>query len=88
MWQLWFQEYGSQSKSLEHNGFLLKGTTEKAINEKGGFLINVTGLSMRVGLQLMKNVLTTLAKNILTPLGLKAAVSATDAGIQRNMDWA
>ena len=33
----------------------------------------------------MKNVLTPLAKNVLIPLGLRAAVSATDAAIQNKI---
>ena len=37
---------------------------------------------MTAGLPLMKSVLITLAKSVLAPLGLTAAVSATDAPIQ------
>ena len=39
---------------------------------------------MTAGLPLMKNVLTPLAKNVLLPFGLSAAMSATDAAIQKN----
>ena len=35
---------------------------------------------MKVGLQIMENVLTPLAKNVLTPLGLTAATLAEAAG--------
>ena len=37
---------------------------------------------MRIGLLLMKNVLTQLPKNVLLPTGVTAAVSATDAANQ------
>ena len=41
---------------------------------------------MRVGLPLMKNVLTLLAKNVLLSLGVTtAATSATDAAIQKKI---
>ena len=38
---------------------------------------------MKVGLPLIKFVLTPLAKSVLIPLGLVAAVSAADAGIHQ-----
>ena len=57
-------------KSLEDSGLLLKGVTETVQNEvkeqKGGFL------SMLLG---------TLAKSVLISLGLTAAASAPDAGM-------
>ena len=40
---------------------------------------------MTVDLPLMKNVLTTLAKSLLIPLGLIAAAIAKDADIQRKI---
>ena len=70
-------------KSLENRGSLLKGTTEKAINQKGVFLNNFLGPLMTVGLPLMKNVLTPFAKNTLISLGLTGEASATDAAIQK-----
>ena len=72
-------------KSLENRGILLKGTTTKVANQKGGFLCNVLGSIMKVGLLLMKNVLTPLVKNVLIPLGLMGAASATDAAIQKKI---
>ena len=36
---------------------------------------------MRASLPLMKNVLSLLAKNVLLPLGVTAATSATDAAV-------
>ena len=46
-------------------------------------MLNFLDPLMRVGLLLMKNVLTLLAKNVLIPLGLTAAASATNAIIQK-----
>ena len=40
---------------------------------------------MSVGLSLMKNVLTPLAKKVLVPLGLMAAASAKDAAVQKKI---
>ena len=58
----------------------MKGTTEKAINQKGEFIS-----LMRVGLPLMKNVLTPLPQIVLLALGVIAAASATDAAIQKKI---
>ena len=57
----------------------MKGTTENVMNQKGGFL----GPLMRVGLPLMKNVLT--PKSIMIPFRLMVTLSATNAAIQKNM---
>ena len=66
----------------------MKGTTRKAINKKGGFLGNVLQPLTRVGLLLMKNVLTSLAKSVLILLGLTAAASTTDVAILKKiMYW-
>ena len=59
----------------------MKGITTE-INSREGGLINFLYPLMRVGLLLMKNVLTLLAKNVLIPLRLTAAASATNATIQ------
>ena len=40
---------------------------------------------MTAGLPLIENVLTTLAKTVLIPLGLTAATSATDTAIQKEI---
>ena len=50
-------------KFLENRVILLKETTEKVINKKGGFLNSL----MKIGLPLMKNVLKPLAKIIVLP---------------------
>ena len=59
----------------------MKGTTEKVINQKGGFL----GQLMRIGLTSNKNILTPLAKSVLISLGLMTAASDTDAAIQKKI---
>ena len=69
-------------KSLENGGILLKGTIEKFINQKRGFIGNFLGPLMKVGLSLMNNVLTPLAKYVLLLFGLTVAASATNAPIQ------
>ena len=67
-------------RSLENRGILLKRTTRKIGSKKGGFL-NVLKPLMLVGLPLVKNVLTPLAKSILAPLRLTTTTSATDAAV-------
>ena len=42
-----------------------------------------SGLLLKTGLPLIKNVITPLAKSVLIPLGLTAAASAADAGIHK-----
>ena len=64
------------TRSLENREILLKGTTGKIISQKEG-LLNFLALLTRVGLPLMEIVLTPLAKCVLIPAGLTAAVSAT-----------
>ena len=51
--------------------------------QSGGFLGRLLGPLLKTELPLMKNVVKPLAKNILLPLGLTAAASATDAGIHK-----
>ena len=60
----------------------MKGATKEIISQEGGLLTNVLGALIRVSLLLIKNVFTPLAKDILIPLALIAAVSTTDAAIQ------
>ena len=61
---------------------LLTGTTRKVTSQEGGFLSFFKPL-MAVGLPLMKNVLTPLAKSIFVPFGLTIAASGMDAAIQK-----
>ena len=69
-------------KYPENRGILLKVTTTKIAGQKGGFL-NFLKVLMTAGLPLMKIVLTPLAKSVLLPFWLSAAMSATDAAIQK-----
>ena len=53
--------------------------------QSGGFLGKLLGPLLKAGLLLIKNVIKSLAKRILIPLGLTAAASAVDAGIHNNI---
>ena len=55
------------------------------IGQSGGFLGGLLGTLLKTGLLLIGNVLKPLAKNVLIPLGLTAAASATDAAIHNKM---
>ena len=50
-----------------------------------GFLCRLLGLSLKTEFHSMKNVIKPSAKSVLIPLGLTAAASAADAGIQKKM---
>ena len=50
-----------------------------------GFLGRLHGPLLKTGLPLIKNVIKTLAKSVLIPLGLTAAASAADAGIHKKI---
>ena len=51
--------------------------------QSGGFLGRLLGPLLGTGLPLMKSVIKPLAKSVLVSLGLTAAASAADAGIQK-----
>ena len=53
--------------------------------QSGGFLRKLLGPLLKTGLPLMKGVIKPLAKSVLIPLGLTAAASAADAGINRKL---
>ena len=53
------------------------------IIQSGGFLGRLLGPLLKTGLPLIKNVIKPLAKSVLIPLGLTAAASAADSGIQK-----
>ena len=53
--------------------------------QSGGFLGTLLGPLLKIGLPLMKNVITALAKSALIPLGLTAAESSADAGIHKKI---
>ena len=71
-------------RSLENRIILLKGNTGKVISQEGG-LLNILAPLIRVGVLLMKNVLTLFGKSALVPLGVTVAVSGTDEAIQRKV---
>ena len=71
-------------KSFENRKMLLKGTTRNITSQERGFL-NFLRPLMTDGLLLTKRVLSTLAKDILIPLGLSARVSAADATIWKKI---
>ena len=50
-----------------------------------GFLGKLLGPLLKTGLPLIKNVIKPMAKSVLIPLGLTAATSAADAGIQKKI---
>ena len=51
--------------------------------QSGGVLGRLLGPLLKTGLPLIKNVIKTLAKSVLIPLGLPTAASAADAGIHK-----
>ena len=53
--------------------------------QSDGFLGKLLGSLLKAGLPLIKNVIKSLAKRILIPLGLTAAASAADAGIHKKI---
>ena len=53
--------------------------------QSGGFLGKLLGPLLKTGFSLIKNVVTPLAKSVLILLGLTAAASAADAGIQKKI---
>ena len=53
--------------------------------QSGGVLGKLLGPLLKTGLPLIKNVITSLAKSVLIPLGLTAAASAADAGIHKKI---
>ena len=55
--------------------------------QSGGFLGRLLGPLLKTGLPLMKNVIKSLAKSVLIPLGLTAAASTADAGIHKKNLW-
>ena len=53
--------------------------------QSGGFLSRLLGPLLKTGLPLIKNVIKSLAKIVLIPLGLTAAASVVDAGIHKKI---
>ena len=63
---------------------LSKAQISKII-QSGGFLGILLGPLLKIGLPLIQNVIKSLAKSVLIPLGLTAAASAADAGIHKKI---
>ena len=63
---------------------LLKTQLHKIVQSRG-FLGRLLRPLLKTELSLIRNVLIPLTKSILIPLGLIAAVSATDTAIHKNM---
>ena len=61
----------------------LSKTQWSKIIQSGGFLVRLLGSLLKTELPLMTNVIKPLAKSVLIPLGLTAASSAADVGIQK-----
>ena len=64
---------------------MLSKTQLPKMIQSGGFLGRLLSPLLRAGLPLMKSVIKPLAKNVLLPLGLTAAASAADAGINKKI---
>ena len=65
----------------------LSKTQLHKMGQSGEFLGRFQRPLLKTDFPLMKNVLKTLAKSVLIPLGLTAAASATDAAIQKKLFW-
>ena len=63
----------------------LSKTRLHKIGQSGGLLARLLAPLLKTGLPLIENVLKPLAKRVLIPLGLTAAVSRTDAAIHKKM---
>ena len=61
----------------------LSKTQSSKMMQSGGFLGKLLRPLLKAGLPLIKNVIKSLAKSVLIPLGLTAAASAADAGIHK-----
>ena len=65
-------------------GIKLSKTQLSKMIQSGGFLGRLLGPLLKIGLPLITNVITPLAKRVLIPLGLTAAAaSSVDAGIPK-----
>ena len=72
--------------AIEHNMATDLKFSKAQISKKvqsGGFLGQLLDPLLKTGLPLIKNAIKALAKCVLIPLGLTAAASAADAGIQK-----
>ena len=71
-------------KNMSTDVKLSKAQTSKIIQSAGGggFLSKLLGPLLKTRLPFIKNVIKSLAKSVLIPLGLTAVASAANAGIQ------
>ena len=73
-------------KAFENNlstDIKLSKTEISKMIQSGVFLGRLLGPLLKTGLSLMKDVIKSLAKNVLISLGLTAAASAADTGIHK-----
>ena len=77
-----FANYKSTDYQLSIIKLLKKKQFSKIIQSRE-FLVRFLGPKKTPGLPLMKSVTQPLGKSVLIPLGLTAAASAADAGIQK-----
>ena len=73
-------------KAFENNlstDIKLSKTEISKMIQSGAFLGRLLGPLLKTGLSLMKDVIKSLAKNVLISLGLTAAASAADTGIHK-----
>ena len=82
------KQVSSLRKSFANNSsadIKLSKTQLSKMIQSGGFLSKLLGPLLKTGLPLIKNVIKPLAKSALIPLGLTAAASAADAGINKKI---
>ena len=80
------RQVSSIRKAFSNNSYVdikYSKTQLSKMIQSGGFLGKLLGPLLKTRLPLIKNVITPLAKSVLIPLGLTAAVSAADAGIHK-----
>ena len=78
-----FQSFRKAFANNSSANIKLSKTQLHKIGQSEGFLDRILGLLIKTGFPLIGNILKPLAKSVLIPLGLTAAVSAADAvGIQ------
>ena len=80
------RQISSLRKSFANNSsidIMLSKTRLSKIIQSGGFLSRLLGPLLKKGLPLIRNVIKSLAKSVLIPLGLIAAASAADVGIHK-----
>ena len=82
------RQVANLSKAFANNlstDIKLSKTQISKMIQSGGFLGRLLGPLLKTGLPLMENVVKPLAKSVLIPLGLTAAASAADTGINEKI---